>query len=124
MKRILSFLVFLFFLFSVNAEIIDWKGSEFGIDPSPEWLTQYLNTGKDSVLRKKFDIDKRTPVIIGVGKSYEFEIAKMSSQVDATKCFEEKFSKNKKTSLVFVYEYWEEDEENFYVYSVYKVLKK
>jgi hypothetical protein len=64
------------------------------------------------------------PVIIGIGKSYEFEVAKMSSQVDATKCFEEKYSKYKNASLVFVYEYWEEDEENFYVYSVYKVIKR
>ncbi len=124
MKRILTFFLFLFFVSSINAEIIDWKGSEFGIEPSPEWLSQYLETGKESVLRQKFDIEKRVPVIIGIGKSYEFEVAKMSSHVDATKCFEEKYSKYKNASLVFVYEYWEEDEENFYVYSVYKVIKR
>lgn len=122
MKKLVSLILFLFFVISVNAEIIDWKGSELGIPSSPAWLTQFKETGKISVLRKKFDIDRTSKVIIGFGKSDELEEAKYLSEMNATKTFSKLLKDNSKAKMVFVYEYWEQDDEEIYaVYSIYQV---
>lgn len=123
MKKLVSLILFLFFVSSVSAEIIDWKGSELGIPSSPAWLTQFKESGRISVLRKKFDIDRTSKIIMGIGKSEELENAKYSAEMKATKSFDEHFKDNNKAKMVFVYEYWEQDdEENYTVYSIYQVL--
>ena len=128
MKKTLSaFVLLLAASFCSFAEIVSWKGMEMGAPCNPKWIKAWRSKGDERALRKKFDVEKSSAVIVGVGTADSLEGARTLSQLDA----QSRLSTGKAASgrsvqaasLEFLGEYWEEDGQKGYsVWSVYERL--
>ena len=120
MKKItLSVIVILLVSFHAFSEIVKWKGMEMGLSRNPKWLSSYISKNNEKALRKKFELDSSEKIILGKGQAAFLETARSASLLDAQKKVSE-LQASGKIRLQFIYEYWEEDdEEGFTVYSIY-----
>ncbi len=123
MKKYFSLVVVLvFFFFSSNAEVIRWKGMELGLPERPKWIRQYLEKSEVQYIRKKFQIDRNSIIIVGIGTANALELGRSLSQTDALHKLQSDYSESK-NSFVYITEYWEEDDANVYtVYSIYELI--
>lgn len=127
MKKNIMFLIISFFLISVQAEVIEWKGMEFGKEQNPRWLSNFIRKGDERLLRKKFEIKQGYTIFFGTGNSSDLPGAQAFAYSD---CIEKLALKNKNDLFLLktfspVYEFWELDDCSGYtVYCVYKVKLK
>ena len=102
------------------AEIVSWKGMEMDVPPNPKWLKAWRNKGDERLLRKKFDVEKSSRVVVGFGTADSLEGARAAAQLDAQK----KAAASggvQATRLEYLGEYWEEDDQKgFFVWSAYE----
>lgn len=136
-KKTLLFISVLFLLLPlVFSETVDWTGKNFGKEPSPEWLMNFVQKKNDRELRKRFGLKKGDIVYFGFGEQDSEEFSKVQAEIDALlkiknligeKIGLEKNSSNAVTVLGMspLYHYWEEDENgNFKTYVLYSVSKE
>lgn len=102
------------------AEIVSWKGMEMDVPPNPKWLKAWRNKGDERLLRKKFDVEKSSRVIVGFGTADSLEGARATAQLDAQKKASDSGTVQA-TRLEYLGEYWEEDDQKgFFVWSAYE----
>ena len=102
------------------AEIVSWKGMEMDVPPNPKWLKAWRNKGDERLLRKKFDVEKSSRVIVGFGTADSLEGARAAAQLDAQKKAAASGAVQA-TRLEYLGEYWEEDDQKgFFVWSAYE----
>ena len=102
------------------AEIVSWKGMEMDVPPNPKWLKAWRNKGDERLLRKKFDVEKSSRVVVGFGTADSLEGARAAAQLDAQKKAAASGAVQA-TRLEYLGEYWEEDDQKgFFVWSVYE----
>ncbi len=102
------------------AEIVSWKGMEMDVPPNPKWLKAWRNKGDERLLRKKFDVEKSSRVIVGFGTADSLEGARAAAQLDAQKKAADSDGVQA-TRLEYLGEYWEEDDQKgFFVWSAYE----
>lgn len=127
MKKNVMLLIISFFLISVQAEIIEWKGMEFGKEQNPKWLSNFVKKSDERLLRKKFEISKEYAIFFGVGNDSSLVSAQNCAYSD---CMEKISARNDSNvfllnTLLPVYEFWELDDYSGYtVYCVYKLKVK
>ncbi|MDY2843634.1 MAG: hypothetical protein SOT81_06580, partial [Treponema sp.] len=128
----------LFFLFLplVFSEIVDWTGKNFGKEPSPEWLMNFVQKKNDRELRKRFGLKKGDIVYFGFGENGSEEFSKIQAEIDAASKLKnivgEKIGLKENSSdavtvlgMSQLYHYWEEDENGiFRTYVLYSVSKE
>ena len=126
------------------SEIVSWKGMEMGAPQNPKWLKAWRAKGDERALRKKFDAEPGSTIIVGVGRDGSLEGARTAAQLDAQGRLaqNENGAKTEKAAaktsgaqnaaakaaqnvaaarLEFLGEYWEEDDQSgFTVWSVYE----
>ena len=103
------------------AEIVSWKGMEMDVPPNPKWLKAWRNKGDERLLRKKFDVEKSSRVVVGFGTADSLEGARAAAQLDAQKKAAASGAVQA-TRLEYLGEYWEEDDQKgFFVWSVYEL---
>ncbi len=136
-KKTLLFISVLFLLLPlVFSETVDWTGKNFGKEPSPEWLMNFVQKKNDRELRKRFGLKKGDIVYFGFGEQDSEEFSKVQAEIDALSKIKnligekiglEKNSSNAITVLGMspLYHYWEEDENGkFKTYVLYSVSKE
>ncbi len=102
------------------AEIVSWKGMEMDVPPNPKWLKAWRNKGDERLLRKKFDVEKSSRVVVGFGTADSLEGARAAAQLDAQKKAAASGAVQA-TRLEYLGEYWEEDDQKgFFVWSAYE----
>ena len=102
------------------AEIVSWKGMEMDVPPNPKWLKAWRNKGDERLLRKKFDVEKSSRVVVGFGTADSLEGARAAAQLDAQKKAADSGGVQA-TRLEYLGEYWEEDDQKgFFVWSAYE----
>lgn len=102
------------------AEIVSWKGMEMDVPPNPKWLKAWRNKGDERLLRKKFDVEKSSRVVVGFGTADSLEGARAAAQLDAQKKAADSDGVQA-TRLEYLGEYWEEDDQKgFFVWSAYE----
>ena len=102
------------------AEIVSWKGMEMDVPPNPKWLKTWRNKGDERLLRKKFDVEKSSRVVVGFGTADSLEGARAAAQLDAQKKAAASGAVQA-TRLEYLGEYWEEDDQKgFFVWSAYE----
>lgn len=102
------------------AEIVSWKGMEMDVPPNPKWLKAWRNKGDERLLRKKFDVEKSSRVVVGFGTADSLEGARAAAQLDAQKKAADS-GDVQATRLEYLGEYWEEDDQKgFFVWSAYE----
>jgi len=101
------------------SEIVSWKGMEHGLDARPKWFFKYVKSGKEKPIKKRFELDSESGLILGIGKGGDLETARTASQMEVQK--KAAVQSQIIVSLTPLYEYWEEDDEEGYaVYSLYE----
>lgn len=102
------------------AEIVSWKGMEMDVPPNPKWLKAWRNKGDERLLRKKFDVEKSSRVVVGFGMADSLEGARAAAHLDAQKKAADSGAVQA-TRLEYLGEYWEEDDQKgFFVWSAYE----
>ncbi len=124
LKAALCLAAILFFRFQFAApafsEIVDWKGVEHGLEARPKWVFKYIKGGNEKAVRSRFGVAANSKIVLGVGRSRDLEKARTASQLEA-----QKKAANISPNLLFLYEYWEEDDETgFTVYSIYECRRR
>lgn len=122
MKKTLFVLAVLSFaLFHSFAEVVSWKGMEMGAPCNPKWIKSWRAKGDERALRKKFEVEPGSTIIVGVGTADSLEAARTTAQLDAQGKALSNGEAVQATRLEFLGEYWEEDDQNGYsVWSVYE----
>ena len=134
-KTLLFISLFFLFLPLVFSEIVDWTGKNFGKEPSPEWLMNFVQKKNDRELRKRFGLKKGDIVYFGFGENDSEEFSKIQAEIDAASKLKnivgEKIGLKENSSdavtvlgMSQLYHYWEEDENGIFrtcvLYSVSK----
>lgn len=135
-KTLLFISLFFLFLPLVFSEIVDWTGRNFGKEPSPEWLMNFVQKKNDRELRKRFGLKKGDIVYFGFGENDSEEFSKIQAEIDAASKLKnmigEKIGLKENSSgavtvlgMSQLYHYWEEDEKGiFRTYVLYSVSKE
>ena len=135
-KTLLFISLFFLFLPLVFSEIVDWTGKNFGKEPSPEWLMNFVQKKNDRELRKRFGLKKGDIVYFGFGENDSEEFSKIQAEIDAASKLKnivgEKIGLKENSSdavtvlgMSQLYHYWEEDENGiFRTYVLYSVSKE
>lgn len=135
-KTLLFILSFFLFLQVGFSEIVDWTGKNFGKEPSPEWMMNFIQKKNDRELRKRFGLKKGDVVYFGFGEQDSEEFSKIQAEIDALSKIKnligDKIGLKKNSSDAVavlgtepLYHYWEEDENGiFKTYVLYSVSKE
>lgn len=128
-------LIFLFFIISntLFADIISWKGQEFGLNENPQWMKEYMESNNETEIRKNFNISSKDLIFYGYGEDDFIANAKKFAILNCEKVALDKFfeanPKNAKimqlSGLQQFTDFWIQDSETGYKYYVfYKISKK
>lgn len=135
-KTLLFISLFFLFLPLGFSESVDWTGKNFGKEPSPEWLMNFVQKKNDRELRKRFGLKKSDIVYFGFGEKDSEEFSKIQAEIDAASKLKnmvgDKIGLGKNSSdavtvlgMSQLYHYWEEDENGiFKTYVLYSVSKE
>lgn len=136
-KKTFLFISFFFLLLTLGfSEAVDWTGKNFGKEPSPEWLMNFVQKKNDRELRKRFGLKKGDIVYFGFGENDSEEFSKIQAEIDAVSKLKnmigDKIGVKKNSSdaiavlgMSQLYHYWEEDENGiFRTYVLYSVSKE
>lgn len=126
MKRLVIIFAFCFALPSLFAEIISWKGMEFGSERNPAWLKNLTKKNDERTARKRFEIDDAFEIFLGVGKDEDLESAKSYAASDCMKKIlaVEETGETILNGLLPVYDFWTLDETGYTVYSLFKLKRR
>ena len=126
MKRLILLVAFCLFCAHGFAEVISWKGMEFGGERNPSWLRSLTQKNDERATRKKFEIDGTFQIFFGTGKDANLETARGYASSD---CMQKILAAEKTdvtilNGLALVYDFWTLDENGYTVYSIYKLKKR
>lgn len=107
------------------AEMISWKGMEFGSEQNPAWLRSLTQKNDERATRKKFEIDGTFHVFFGMGKDMSLDTARGYASSDCMRKVLATAGTDVAilSGLIPVYDFWTLDENGYTVYAVYKLKK-
>lgn len=108
-----------------EGDILDWQGADYGEDSTPLWLKSILEDKDISPLCKRFKVNKRQKIFIGIGESINFERAKVDAQRKIYEVLSPANSIKTISGLTLITSFWQVvRKEGKDIYTVYLLYRK